>query len=150
MRATSEFRFSLATQRISMNNLLKFNRFYFALTVVIFGIEVLIAKFAHDQIIRPYIGDLLVVMLIYCFIKSFIDTPVFKTAISVLIFSYLIEFLQYCNIISRIGLQDSKIARTIMGTSFEWIDMIAYTCGIILVLYFENILLKKRANVKVI
>ena len=127
-----------------MKSLLKFNGFYFALTIVIFGIEVLIAKFAHDQIIRTYIGDLLVVILIYCFVKSFFDTPVFKTAIYVLIFSYLIEFLQYCHIINKIGLQDSKIARTIMGTAFEWTDMIAYTCGIILVLYFENVLLEKR------
>jgi uncharacterized membrane protein YfcA len=60
--------------------LVKFNKTYFALAMLIFGIEILIAKFAHDQIIRPYIGDLLVVILIYCFVKSFLDTPVFKTA----------------------------------------------------------------------
>jgi Protein of unknown function (DUF2809) len=121
-----------------MNSLLKFNRLYFLLAILLFGIEILIAKFAHDQIIRPYIGDLLVVILIYCFVKSFMDTRVIPTALSVLIFSYSIEVLQYFHVVNRLGLQNSKMARTIIGTSFEWIDLIAYTLGIALVLYFEK------------
>ena len=40
-----------------MSSLLKFNKFYFVLTMLIFGVEILIAKFAHDQIIRPYVGN---------------------------------------------------------------------------------------------
>ena len=117
---------------------LKFNRHYFVLAVLIFGIEILIAKFAHDQIIRPYVGDLLVVILIYCFIKSFLHTPVFATALFVLVFSYAVETLQYFHIVNRLGLGGSKIAGIIMGNSFEWIDLIAYTVGISLVIYLEK------------
>ena len=118
-----------------MGRLLKFNRLYFGLATVILGVEILIAKFAHDQIIRPYIGDLLVVVLIYCIVKSFLNTPVLTTALSVLIFSYAIETLQYFHAVNRLGLQDSKIVGLIMGTSFEWIDLIAYTMGIALILF---------------
>ncbi|MFT5385169.1 MAG: hypothetical protein ACI81W_002574, partial [Saprospiraceae bacterium] len=40
------------------------------MTAFLFLIEVGIAVFIQDRIIRPYIGDLLVVILIYCFIRS--------------------------------------------------------------------------------
>jgi hypothetical protein len=129
-----------------MSRLLKFNRFYFVLTVLLFGIEILIAKFAHDQIIRPYIGDLLVVMLIYCFVKSFLNTAVLPAALSVLVFAYAIETLQYFNIVERLGLGNSKIARIVIGTSFEWIDLVAYTLGIGLVLFLENSIGKRKVK----
>ncbi len=122
---------------------LKFKINYFLVTILIFGIEILIALFAHDRIIRPYIGDLLVVILLYCFVKSFADTPVFATAILVLLFSYLVEILQFFKIINILGLQNSAIARIVMGTSFEWIDLIAYTVGIAIVLFVEKVVAGK-------
>jgi Protein of unknown function (DUF2809) len=127
-----------------MMGLLKFNRVYFILSVLLFGIEILIAKFAHDQFIRPYVGDLLVVILIYCFIKSFLNTPVLITALSVLLFSYTVEILQYFHTVERLGLQKSKFARIIIGTSFEWIDIVAYNLGIIFVLCFEKIVADRK------
>jgi hypothetical protein len=119
--------------------MITFNRRYFVLAVLIFAVEILIALFAHDQIVRPYVGDVLVVVLIYCAVKSFLDTPVLTTALSVLAFSFVVESLQYLNIVDRLGLQNSKIAATIIGTSFAWIDICAYIIGIILVLIFEKI-----------
>ncbi len=121
-----------------MGILLKFNRRYFVVAVILFATEILIAIFAHDRIIRPYVGDVLVVILIYCFVKSFLDTAVLTTAIFVLLFSFAIEGLQYLNLVTRLGLQDSKIATTIIGNSFAWIDMFAYIIGIAIVLLFER------------
>ncbi len=125
-----------------MSNILKFNWNYFIITILLFVVEVLIAMFVHDQFIRPYFGDFLVVILIYCFIKSFVDTPFFKTAIAVLVFSFTLEVLQYFDIVTKIGLGHSKFARTVVGTSFEWIDLIAYTLGVVFVIYVENRLVK--------
>ena len=135
-----------------MKNLLKFNSVYFLLAILLFVVEVLIAKFAHDKIIRPYIGDLLVVMLLYCFVKSFLATRVMPTALLVLTFSYSIEVLQYFHIVYRLGLQNSKIAKTIIGTSFEWIDLVTYTIGIAFVLYFEKANSKRpvKKSIKII
>jgi len=87
-----------------MKNNIKFNWYYFVLTILLLGLEILIALFVHDGIIRPYIGDLLVVILIYCFVKSFVNTPVFMTAVSVLLFSYTVEILQYLKITNVLGL----------------------------------------------
>ncbi len=122
----------------------KFNKTYFALAALIFSIEVLIAIYVHDTIVRPYIGDLLVVILIYCFVKAFLDLKVVPTAIFVLLFSFFIETVQYFNIVKKLGLEDSKIARTVIGTSFEWIDILAYTTGIVIVLFLELKLSCKR------
>lgn len=129
-----------------MKNSIKFNWYYFVLTILLLGLEILIALFAHDSIIRPYIGDLLVVILIYCFVKSFVNTPVFMTAVSVLLFSYTVEILQYLKIINVLGLQHSGIARMVIGTSFEWIDLLAYTAGVAIILFVEKQL--GKINVK--
>ena len=127
-----------------MNSLLKFNKFYFLLTLILFCVEVLIAKYVHDKIIRPYIGDLLVVILIYCFVRSFLNTPAIPTALAVLAFSYMIETLQYFKVVNLLGLQNSKIARIIIGTAFEWADLAVYTIGIVLVIYLERLSEKKK------
>ncbi len=114
------------------------------MAVLIFCTEILIARFAHDRIIRPYIGDSLVVILIYCFIKSFFDTPVLKTALGVLLFAYMVEILQSFDIITKLGLQDIGWARIVIGTSFAWIDLVAYTAGIALVICIEKIMASKK------
>ena len=119
-------------------NVLKFNGKYFALAMILLIVEVFIALFAHDKFIRPYVGDFLVVILLYCFLKAFLDLLVFQVAIFVLLIAYTIEFLQYMHFIKWIGLENSKTGRAVIGTSFEWLDLIAYTLGIILVFILEN------------
>ena len=117
---------------------LKFSPFYAISTLLLFITEVLIALFVHDQFIRPYIGDFLVVILIYCFVKSFLNTPVVPTAIGVLLFAYTVELLQYFHIVEVLGLQHSRAARIIIGSSFEWRDILAYTMGILAVVLVEK------------
>ncbi|WP_353480312.1 DUF2809 domain-containing protein [Haliscomenobacter sp.] len=112
---------------------------YGLLALLLFGTEVLIALYLHDRIIRPYIGDLLVVILIYCCVKAVINAPVFATAMGVLLFAYAVEILQYFRVVDLLGLGHSKLARVIIGSSFEWMDMLAYTLGIGLVLILERL-----------
>ena len=57
----------------------------------------------------------------------------------VLIFSYVVEFSQYFNLIKYVGLEKSTIANIVMGHSFEWADMIVYTLGILIVILVERI-----------
>ena len=116
----------------------RFHKGYFGLTVVLLLIEVLIAMYVRDNFIRPYFGDFLVVILMYCFLKSIADPDVRLTAMAVLLFSYLIEIFQYLNFVERLGLGNSEIARTLIGTSFAWRDILAYTTGILTVLWFER------------
>src|SRR4051812_22461106 len=106
--------------------LFRFNRNYFLLTILLFATEVAIAMFVHDRFIRPYFGDFLVVILIYCFLKSFIGTPQLqkntnppivhrtpyivnlKLALSVLAFAYLVEVLQYFHLADLPAFRNSR------------------------------------------
>jgi hypothetical protein len=126
--------------------MLRFKKNYFLLAILLFIVEVLIAMYMHDSIIRPYGGDYLVVMLIYCFVKAFWNAPVTTVAISVLIFSYLIEFLQYFKFVRLLGLANSHIANVVLGNSFAWTDMIAYTLGIVAVLLVDKIISPVKAE----
>lgn len=121
-----------------MKNLWTFNLKNFIIAIAIFIIEVLIALYIHDNFIRPFFGDFLVVILLYYLVKSFLNLSIKTTAILVLIFSYIVEFLQYFKFVEIIGLQEYKLARIVIGTSFSWYDIIAYTCGIIFVYWIEH------------
>ncbi len=115
-----------------------FNIKYLLFTVALLMIELVIGLYFHDAIIRPFGGDFLVVILIYCFVKTFINAPVNNTALAVLSFAYLVEVSQCFHFIRIVGLENSKAARIIMGTSFSWADMLMYTLGIILVVTLEH------------
>ncbi|MES2654445.1 MAG: DUF2809 domain-containing protein [Bacteroidota bacterium] len=115
-----------------------FQKKYVLFTLVLFMVEVYIALYVHDTIIRPYVGDLLVVILIYCFCKIFLRIGVKWLALAVLLFAYLIEYLQYINFIKWLGLENNNLANVVLGNSFEWIDMLAYTLGAVLVIVIET------------
>lgn len=122
-----------------------FNKKYFLAAVLLFIIEVLIALFVNDRFIRPYVGDYLVVMLLYCAVKAIFRVPVVATAIAVLLFSYAIETAQYFNLVARLHLQNNKWANVIIGNSFAVEDLVAYTLGIITIIGVEKIK-QKRPN----
>jgi hypothetical protein len=123
-----------------------FNKTNFVLTILIFTIEVLIALFVRDTFIRPYFGDVLVVILIYCFVRSFFQVRVLPLAFCVLAFAFKIEFLQYINIVDTLGLEESAIASTVIGTSFAWNDMLAYVAGVVIILAVERYSQKTASN----
>lgn len=115
-----------------------FNRGYFIAALVLFVIEVLIALYVSDRFIRPYGGDYLVVILLYCAIRSVVNSSAHKVAAGVLLFSYFIEVLQYYRLVDRLGLSGNKLAKTVIGYGFSWWDILAYTVGIVTVLLVER------------
>jgi Protein of unknown function (DUF2809) len=116
----------------------KFYPKYFYRTVLLFLIEVFIGVFVRDLFIRPFVGDVLVVILIYCFVKSFWKIRPNVAIGSVFIFSCIVEGLQYLNIIDMLGIRKYKLLVIILGSSFDWHDIIAYAVGSVVVLWWEN------------
>ncbi|MGU9938582.1 DUF2809 domain-containing protein [Empedobacter brevis] len=116
----------------------KFDKKSFIIAVFTFLIEVIIALFINDKIIRPFVGDILVVVFMYYFIKAFINTKTINIAIFTLIFSFIIEILQYFKFVEIIGLGHNKAARIIIGTSFSWIDLLCYFIGFILLFFIDK------------
>ncbi|MBN9384957.1 MAG: DUF2809 domain-containing protein [Chitinophagaceae bacterium] len=117
---------------------LRFKIRYFLLSLFIFGIEIFIAACMNDPIIRPYGGDFLVVILLYCMVRTILDTPVLPTALAVLFFAYLIETLQYFRLADHLGLKAHSLPRIILGDYFTWTDILSYTLGIICVILLER------------
>lgn len=118
---------------------------YLIAALVIFIIEVLIALYVRDDFVRPWVGDVLVVVLLYCFVRGVTWLNVLPAALAVLVFSWLMETLQYLQIIRILGLEDNAVARTIIGTTFSWADIVAYTLGIVLVVGMEGVMNKRHA-----
>ncbi len=138
----SRFHYSWAatsddTVTVFYNFLGNFNR-YFIIFLILFFIEVNIAYFLKTGFIRHTFGDYLVVILIYCFIKSFLNMKPFSAAIGVLLFAFSIELLQLVSILEVLNLQNNSIAKLILGNTFQISDLIAYTFGIISVLFIER------------
>lgn len=121
---------------------MRLNSKYFTYSLLLLAVEIFIAMYVHDAIVRPYVGDFLVVILLYCMIKSLLDANPTVVALWVLLFSYTLEMLQYFKIVEIIGLEKYPIANVIIGTSFEWIDLAAYTLGILAVLIAERRILR--------
>lgn len=124
--------------------MLTFNLRFFLITILFFVTEVLIALYVKDDFVRPYVGDYLVVMLIYCAVRTFIKANPVKVAIAVLLFAYMVEVLQYFRIVDRLGLSGNQVAKTVIGYGFEWWDMLAYTLGVLTILFVEYRLKKKN------
>ena len=120
---------------------IKFSLKYLLLFILLLFTEIFIALYVHDRFIRPYFGDVLVVVLIYAFIRIFFSENskkvIKKIAIGCLIFACLIEIGQYFHLVDILGLGHIKIARIIIGTGFTWWDILAYLGGYIMILLME-------------
>jgi len=114
-----------------------FKRNFLYLTLFLFAIELYIGFYVKDNFIRPYGGDFLVVILIYFFLRTFWNAKLKTIAWSVLIFVYAVEIAQYFDIVGILGFEGNRSAEIIIGTSFSWEDMLAYTLGVALVYFLD-------------
>jgi hypothetical protein len=124
----------------------KFKWIYFLLFLLLLLAEIYIGVFVHDRLIRPVGGDYLVVILLYCLARAFWEWPVGWTALTVLIFAYMVEITQYFRLADALGPGAHSLARILIGSSFSWGDIAAYTAGIGTVLGLEGILKKKEVS----
>lgn len=123
-----------------------FKRTYFILTVLLFFVEFLIGTYTHDAFVRPYVGDFFVVIFLYCLFRAFLDIGVKPVAITVLLISYLAEYLQYINILDVLGIRQSALANVLLGNWFEWSDILAYSLGIVATVIAEQMLAGKNTK----
>ncbi|HEY6902414.1 MAG TPA: DUF2809 domain-containing protein, partial [Puia sp.] len=116
----------------------RFNFRYFVLSLLLLVVEIFIAVRMHDAVIRPYGGDFLVVIWLYCLVRSFYGGGVLPTALGVLLFACLVETSQYFNLADRLGFQGPSVMRVMLGNYFTWTDILSYALGILTVLGIEG------------
>ena len=101
---------------------------YFLLFVILLAVEFFIGIFVHDRFIRPYVGDVIVVVVLYFLIRSiFPEKPAFL-CLWIFLFAVFVEVTQIFPLVDLLGIKN-RFIRVVMGTSFSWKDMIAYIAG---------------------
>ncbi len=100
---------------------------------VLFGgillVEIGIALFVHDAFVRPYIGDMLVTVLLCCFCRIFVPQKVTLLPAYVFLFAVAVELLQYVDIVQLLGLQNSRFLSVLVGRTFSAADIFCYALG---------------------
>lgn len=114
------------------------NKTYLVISILLLIVEIIIAIFVNDQFIRPIFGDYLASILLFYMIATFSKLYENKIALITLLISYTIEILQYIHILELLHLDKIKILNIVLGNSFSWTDMLAYTLGILTVLLIHN------------
>lgn len=115
---------------------------YGIITLLILLLEIIIALYVHDNFIRPFFGDFLAVMLIYFFLRTFLKSKPNSIALSVFIFALCLEILQYVQILKLFSLEDYTILKIVLGSTFDWMDILAYILGTLCALIIDQKLFK--------
>lgn len=114
------------------------------IAVTLFILEALIAFYVHDRIIRPYVGDILVVPLVYFVICSLVGRTYKYLWAGVFLFAAAVEILQYFQIVRLLNLEHCRAARIILGSTFDWKDLLCYGAGALLLLCYERWVSRKQ------
>lgn len=104
---------------------------------MLFFVEVLIALFVHDRFVRPYVGDMLVVVVVYAFVRIFIPEKCKLLPLYVFVFAAGVEVLQLFHIVEVLGMENNPFLRTLIGSVFDFKDVLCYGIGCIVLGIYE-------------
>lgn len=98
--------------------------------VLLTAVEVCIGIFYFSHFIRSYLGDVIIVWVLYCLFRSFVPKKLnsYGIALGILVFSFAVEFLQKAHIADLLGVEN-KLLRIIIGTSYATEDLWCYVAG---------------------
>ena len=117
---------------------------YGLISLLLLGIEVLIGLFGQGWV-RIYLGDVLVVILLYTIVRTIIPNkkmPWFILPTVIIVFAFIVEFLQLWGFCDRFGITN-EFLRIIIGTGFSIVDLACYLIGIIPCYIAEFVLNRK-------
>ena len=109
---------------------------YLFLFGVLLSVEVLIALFVHDGFVRPYAGDVLVVAVVYLFVRIIIPEKYPWLPAAVFAFALLVELSQGLHLVERLGITN-PVLRIVLGSVYDVRDIMCYGVGCILLAVYE-------------
>ena len=103
---------------------------YIVLFVLLVGVEVVIALTQHDNFIRYYGGDIIVMWVLYCLVQAVLGgrNNHYIVNLILLAFAFAVEFLQKWGFVDRFGIEN-RFLRVLIGTSFAVKDLWSYIAG---------------------
>ncbi len=105
---------------------------YAAVFVLLLLTEIYIALFVHDDFVRPYLGDVLVTILLCCLCRIVVPNGVRLLPLYVFLFATLVEVVQYLDVVELLGMQDNRLITTLVGATFSAMDLVCYAVGCLL------------------
>jgi len=105
--------------------------------LLILSIEICIGLFVRDNFVRPYVGDMLVTVLLCCLSRTLF--PDFSPAPAVFLFSASVEGLQWFGAVEKLGLTNTVFG-IILGSTFDWRDILCYALGCIVFASAEHLI----------
>lgn len=121
----------------------KLRLIYAVIFAILLFAEILIALFVHDKFVRPYIGDVLVTILLCCLCRTIFPKGASALPVWVFVFAALVEVAQYFEIVRLMGWEDNAFLSTVAGTTFSAVDLICYGVGCFLFRIAEKVVWKK-------
>lgn len=121
---------------------------YLLIFLCLLATEIVIALFVNDAFIRPYVGDMLVTLLLCCLCRVIVPCKVRPLPVYVFIFAACVEIGQYFDLVALLGLADNRIISIALGRTFSWMDLVCYAVGCVAAFLLDQIIIKK-ANVKI-
>ena len=103
---------------------------YLLIFLLLLATEIIIARFFSDTIIRPFVGDVLAVILLYYFFRTFIRGYAQAIAIGAFLFACSLEAVQWFRLAEIWDLH--PMLRIVLGSTFDIWDIIAYAVGFII------------------
>ena len=119
---------------------MKTRAFYAASAAALFALEVLIALYVHDALIRPFGGDILVTVLLCCVGRAAFLDRLPHLPLWVFLLALAVELLQAAGIASLIP-EGLSWLRTVVGSVFSWWDIVCYALGCLVFAGAEKLLL---------
>lgn len=111
-----------------------FNGRYLLLALLVFAVELIIAMgLSHVAWVRAYLGDVLVVVLLYTAARSVLCISDRVLLWAVFLFACLVELAQYFGMAERLGFVRGDVMYTVIGNTFSWGDIACYAGGCVLV-----------------
>ena len=120
------------------NNRLTYLLIFFGLLAT----EIAIALFVNDAFVRPYVGDMLVTLLLYCLCRVIVPNNVRLLPIYVFIFAAAVEIGQYFDLVVLLGLESNRILSIALGRTFSWLDLVCYAVGCATAYFLDRIIQK--------
>jgi len=112
---------------------------YALAAITVFLIEVAIALWVHDSVIRPHGGDLLAVVLVYLGLRALTPAGVRLGTGIALGTAFAVEAAQWLQLAARLGLRPHGVGETMLGSRFDSGDLIAYGLGALAILTVETL-----------
>lgn len=119
-------------------------RIYYAFAILILVVLGLLSR--RFDFIHVEVGDAVWAMMVFCLGRFlFPNIKLACVAIMALAFSFIVEFAQLIMLPWLVEIRSTTLGHLILGQGFEWIDLLAYTIGI-LIAYLSALIVEKTTD----